>query len=408
MRGRKRLFRAAIGVAAAAALGAGGYALADSTTVQLTPTGPQPPSVTVSWGDTVTFQNADSQPVTIVSGHTDFGSSNIPPGGTYQKVFNGKVGTYLYRATKTKPKGGIIATHGAVVVKMTAQLSLVAKPAAAVYPRPVTLQGTTTLAGQPVTLQQKAVGVKEWSPLADVTPGPDGTYSFVVKPLGKTSFRATQADGQLASATVTVRVTPKVTMSVTPRNAQAGARITVAARVQPASAASAVLLLSSVGHGWKQIAKATLHKDGSAKFSFTLAAGTLSLRAIVKPPVLHQGFEVAQSPDVRLSGANPPSTLAFRIYTPPSRGKHASAPDLFSTHALRATAGRVTLILKNLGKGRHGLAISGRGMLRKGPVVGHGGTSKVTATLAAGVYTFYSYVGDDRKRGEVGRLVVAP
>ena len=99
MTSRKRLGRIVLGLVAAAALGAGGYAFAASTTVQLTATGPQPAVATISWGDTVTFQNADTAPLTIVSGQTDFNSPPIAPGGTYQKVFDGKVGKYPDKAS---------------------------------------------------------------------------------------------------------------------------------------------------------------------------------------------------------------------------------------------------------------------------------------------------------------------
>ena len=132
MTSRTRLRTIVVGLVAAAALGAGGYSLAATATVQLTATGPQPPVATVSWGDTVVFQNADDAPLTIVSGHTDFGSPAIPPGGTYQKVFDGKVGNYPYRATKPKEKGGTTSIHGSVVVKMTATLTLSATPTMAV------------------------------------------------------------------------------------------------------------------------------------------------------------------------------------------------------------------------------------------------------------------------------------
>src|SRR5262245_18745121 len=402
--------RIVLALAAAAALAAGGYALAATATVQLTASGPQPAVLKIGWGDTVTFQNADSAPVTIVSGQTDFNSSALAPGATYQKVFDGKVGKYPYRVTKAKEKGGTTATHGTVVVAMTAQMTMSAKPTAAVYGKSVTLQGATTLTEHPVTIQQKTTSeaAKGWADVTQLTPSSDGTFVYAAKPLERTSYRATQADGQLATPGVSVRVAPVVTMKVSTRNARAGAVITVTTRVQPAAASSAVLLLASEGHGWKQVGRAKLQKNGTAKLRFTVPDGQVSLRAVVKPPLVRPGFESAQSLAVPLAGANAPATLQFQVYAPPAKGKHGSAPDQFSTRSLHAKPGKLTLIMKNLGKTRHGLAISGPGILLKGSVVGHGGLSKVTATLRQGTYIFYSFVGNDQRRGEAGRLVVRP
>jgi len=395
---------------AAAALATGGYALADTASVQLTASGPQPPVLKIGWGDTVTFQNADSAAVTIVSGQSDFNSSALPPGATYQKVFDGKVGKYPYRVTKPKDKGGVTATHGTVVVAMTGQLTLSAKPTAAAYGKSVTLQGTTTLTAHPVTIQQKTTSAasKGWTDVVQLTPSSDGTFVYAAKPIERTSYRATQADGQLVTAGVSVRVAPVVTMKVSARNARAGAVITVTARVQPAAASSAVLLLASEGHGWKQVGRAKLQSNGTAKLRFAVPDGQVSLRAVVKPPLVRPGFEPAQSVAVPLAGANAPAILQFQVFAPPAKGKHSSVPDLFSTRSLHAKPGKVTLIMKNLGRGRHGLAISGPGVLLKGPVVGHGGISRVTATLRQGTYIFYSFVGSDQRRGEAGRLVVRP
>src|SRR5436190_16671361 len=260
MTSRTRLRTIVVGLVAAAALGAAGYSLAATATVQLTATGPQPPVATVSWGDTVVFQNADDAPLTIVSGHTDFGSPAIQPGGTYQKVFDGKVGNYPYRATKPKEKGGTTSIHGSVVVKMTATLDLSAAPTTAVYGHAVALQGTTTLLDHPITIQQRPTSVAKngWTDVTQISSGSDGSFSFAATPLEKTAYRATQASGQLASSSVSVRVAPVVTIKVSSRTAVAGTPITVTARVRPAAASLGVLLQASTGHGWKQVGKAKL------------------------------------------------------------------------------------------------------------------------------------------------------
>ena len=42
------------------ALGTAGYALGAGASISLTADGPQPETVTVNWGDTVVYSNADS------------------------------------------------------------------------------------------------------------------------------------------------------------------------------------------------------------------------------------------------------------------------------------------------------------------------------------------------------------
>src|SRR5262249_49272157 len=153
------------------------------------------------------------------------------------------------------------------------------------------------------------------------------------------AYRTTQASGQLASASVTVRVAPAVTMKVSPRTARAGTSIRVSARVAPASASKAVLLLASDGHGWKQAGKAKLQASGTARFTDKLPAGQVSLRAVVKPPLLNAGFDAAQSATVRVSGANSPAILQFEVTAEAAKGKHSTPRDEFSTRTLRAKPG---------------------------------------------------------------------
>jgi plastocyanin len=414
MTSRTRLRRVWLGLLGAAALGATGYAIAATATVELTSKGPQPPAVTVAWGDTVTFHNADAIPMTISSGETDFSSPPIPPGGSYEKIFDAKVGNHPYRVTMPKEKGGTVETHGSVVVKLSARLTLAATPQSVIYGQTATLQGTTTLSDRPVTLQQKTTidGEVDWADVGQVTPNTDGAFAFVVQPRQKTLYRAAQANEQLKTTARTVTVAPRVTMRVPSRTATTGTPLVVTARVQPASATSAVLLLRSATPGhWTQAAKSKVRKDGSANLTRRMLPGTALLRAVVKPPFLHTGFTAAQSADVRVLGVNPPTTLKFEVRARPilhTKAKYVqTAPDRFSAHLLRADPSKVTLVMRNLGRTRHGLALSGPGVHVKGPVVGHGRTSKVTAFLKAGRYSFYCYVPGDRSRGESGTLIVA-
>jgi uncharacterized cupredoxin-like copper-binding protein len=77
----------------------------------------------------------------------------------------------------------------------------------------------------------------------------------------------------------------------------------------------------------------------------------------------------------------------------------------FDKSALTAKAGTVKLVMKNpSGSGMpHGIAIQGHG---SGAVVQPGGTSTVTAKLAAGTYTFLCPVPGHAAAGMTGTLTV--
>jgi len=78
----------------------------------------------------------------------------------------------------------------------------------------------------------------------------------------------------------------------------------------------------------------------------------------------------------------------------------------FSTTRITARPGRVQLVMGNPSSFPHAIAVEGRGLDRDGRTVGKGGTSRVTATLKRGTYTFYCPVDGHRQAGMRGRLVV--
>jgi mono/diheme cytochrome c family protein len=70
-----------------------------------------------------------------------------------------------------------------------------------------------------------------------------------------------------------------------------------------------------------------------------------------------------------------------------------------------AKAGQVQLQMKNGASVPHNIAVR-NGSETKGPVVGQGGTSKVSAKLAAGKYTFFCSVPGHEDGGMKGNLTV--
>jgi plastocyanin len=100
------------------------------------------------------------------------------------------------------------------------------------------------------------------------------------------------------------------------------------------------------------------------------------------------------------SGASNVTTL--RLTAP------ASGALKFNTKLLRAKAGKVTIILKNLGPLPHDIAIKGPGIApKKGKIVGKGLTSTVVAVLKKGRYTFFCSVPGHEAAGMKGTLIVS-
>jgi plastocyanin len=80
----------------------------------------------------------------------------------------------------------------------------------------------------------------------------------------------------------------------------------------------------------------------------------------------------------------------------------------FTKKNVTAAAGRVTIITR-VPRGSefpHAIAIRGRGVNRQGRVVQGGGTSRVSANLRRGRYTFYCPVGEHAANGMRGTLRV--
>ena len=71
-----------------------------------------------------------------------------------------------------------------------------------------------------------------------------------------------------------------------------------------------------------------------------------------------------------------------------------------------AQAGKVSFVMPNKSPVRHDIAVKGPGGSGKGPIVGTGGSSKFTASLKPGTYTFYCSVPGHEAGGMKGTLTV--
>ncbi len=78
----------------------------------------------------------------------------------------------------------------------------------------------------------------------------------------------------------------------------------------------------------------------------------------------------------------------------------------FLASSASASAGQVTLRMKNMSATPHDIAIKGGGLNQVGPVVTNGGTSTVSAALKPGTYQFYCSVDGHAAAGMRGTLTV--
>jgi mono/diheme cytochrome c family protein len=78
----------------------------------------------------------------------------------------------------------------------------------------------------------------------------------------------------------------------------------------------------------------------------------------------------------------------------------------FLASSASATAGKVTINMKNAASVPHDIAIRGNGVSQVGKVVQNGGTSSVSTSLKPGSYTFYCSVDGHEAAGMKGTLKV--
>jgi mono/diheme cytochrome c family protein len=78
----------------------------------------------------------------------------------------------------------------------------------------------------------------------------------------------------------------------------------------------------------------------------------------------------------------------------------------FTAVNAEAPAGAVEFVMANESSVQHNIAVKNGGIDEKGPVVGQGGTSRVSANLKPGKYTFYCSVPGHEEGGMTGSLTV--
>lgn len=295
-----RVARRTLGVLAFCLVFAGGYALAGTANVTLTPNGPQPATVTVDWGDTVIFTNGDTVARGITSQRAAIESPMLPPGGTFEHRYDGRSGRYSYFQTGTRP-----LTAGVVVVDADGKVTLKTSKRVALYKTAVTLSGTSTYAGTPVVVQlRKSGSTGEWITLLNRTAAADGSYSGKVRLVAGGRLRALVAGGEVSSDFADVGVKPRLVASAKPRRAKEGARVVVSARVIPGAAAGSADLerYRADRKSWVREASKNVAKSGKVAFAVKAAKGRTLYRISLRRGSLQPGFEQTVSKTVRVQG----------------------------------------------------------------------------------------------------------
>ena len=298
--GEMRVARYVLGVLALAALFAVGWALAATASVSLTAKGPEPTTVTVDWGDTVVFSNADTVDRQVTSPQAPFASGPIPPGGSFQYRFEGRAGRYTFVQTGTRPN-----TSGAVVVTASGEVTLVIGKAVAPYGTKVSVSGRSTYAGTPVVVQLRPYGgTGDWKDLLSLVASESGTYSSQITATQGGRLRARVAANQISSDFVDLALLPRVAASVRPRRARAGTRVLVTGRIVPADAASTVDLevFPPDRKRWEREATKAVSKSGQVTFAFKAAKGRTKVRLSLSRSGLEPGFVPAASRSIVVIG----------------------------------------------------------------------------------------------------------
>jgi plastocyanin len=252
---------------AAAALAAAAPAEAATVTIQIARSGFSPKSVTIAFGDKVTWRNADTADHQIVADNGAFASPILKAGATYSFEFKA-AGRYPYHdALKPTLKGTIVVKGPPPSITLGLSQPIV------FFGQQITLTGVVSSkkAGESVTLFQLPQGQPSLVQLAVVLTGSGGVFTFVATPSILTSYEARWRGA--ISAQAHVQVKPKITFL--PRARRFYAKVTAGVSL----AGRFVYLQRRSGFGqWVTVRKLRLGPLSGRIFSIPRAARTFTYR----------------------------------------------------------------------------------------------------------------------------------
>jgi plastocyanin len=294
-----RRLRVPAAVLGLVALGTAGYALGAGVSISLTASGPQPETVTVNWGDSVVYSNADSVEHAIRIPRAEVTTPAIPPGGTFEQKYEGRGGNYNFVQVGTRNHAG------QVVVKVDGDVTLKASAATVLYGKSVTLSGTSSYPGHPVIIRGRDAGAGgDWKDVLEIVAGEDGSYSGSLRPKAGARYQARAAADQLASKMVDVAVKPSVTIAVSRRVAPAGSTLTVTGRILPGGAVDRADLLGydQRRKRWVTVSTRAVAKNGKVVYRVKVEEGANRLKISFRRSSTSAGYTPAESRLVRVLG----------------------------------------------------------------------------------------------------------
>jgi plastocyanin len=294
----------ALALALAAGAAFGGYALAADSVVTMTPTGPQPPTVTVNLGDKLTWSNDGSANYVIASMRLGIASPAIPPGGSFEYVVT-RSGTFGYQQQGADRRSRF---DGTLVVLRSGTVTLSTRREFVAYSSQVMLAGTTTLPGFPVTIEHKPVRERSWLPLGTLTPAADGTFSITIKPPIGATYRARVLGNELVSKPLALAVVPRVKIRSSARKIPGGRTVTLTVRVVPAAGANSVDIMryDRMRKQWRRVTTRPLSAKGVATYRWSVPYGRTLLRGWLKRKNLEAGYAESFSARILVQGTGKP------------------------------------------------------------------------------------------------------
>jgi plastocyanin len=216
-----------------------------------------PARIDVLAGDTVHWSNASVRAHTVNADDGSWASARLPGSATFSRTFDTPGTTTYYCTLHPFMRGEIDVRH----VLLTAPT----EPGAP--GRPYTLHGRAALpAGESVTLEaDSGTGFQQ---VGTATVADYGTFTADVRPTATATYRAV-ADGETSQTVQLLVLDRKLTASASGR----GRRVTVDARVAPASPGAPVVLQLRLPQrfGWWPVAHAKLDHHSRARFELKLA-----------------------------------------------------------------------------------------------------------------------------------------
>lgn len=175
---------------------------ATTKNVDVTAAGFTPKTVTIDFGDTVTWTNKDTGNHQVLADQLSFPTSPVlAQNQTYSYTF-AKSGNFGYRdALNTNRRGTVVVRAG---------VSIKSAPAVVKYAGTATLSGAVSnlAAGETVNVDAKTCGATTFTRLASVKSAANGAWTVPAKPLLNTVFRASWKNTN--SSDLTQSVAPRL------------------------------------------------------------------------------------------------------------------------------------------------------------------------------------------------------